>query len=423
MILKASQRGGGADLAIHLMRADENEHVEIHEMRGFVSETLKDAFKETDAISGATQCRQYLFSLSLSPPERERVPIGTFQDAIDRIEARLGLTGQPRAVVFHEKEGRRHAHCVWSRIDAQTMTAKPLPFFKNKLMEVSRDLYLEHGWTMPRGIEDKGNRNPTNFSLAEWQQAKRQGIDPRWIKTTLQQCWKASDNAAALTRAVEERGFILAKGDRRSVVVLDYNGEVYALSRMLDLKTKDVRARIGDGEALPDVESAKKTLADRMTPVIRRHIAESRSGFRKRALFLDIQKAEMREKHRIARAKLDERLESEWRAETRERAVRLPKGLLSLWSRLTGQYQKLRAQNEGEAQATRARHGMERQALIDDQLRERSGLQNDIKSLRQRQARDLLDLRKDIAQYMGFARGDPASGLIRGKSTERDFEL
>ncbi len=214
MILKASQRGGAADLAVHLMRADENEHVEIHELRGFASETLKDAFKETDAISRATQCHQYLFSLSLSPPEREHVPIETFQDAIDRIEARLGLTGQPRAVVFHEKEGRRHAHCVWSRIDAQTLTAKPLPFFKNKLMEVSRDLYLEHGWAMPRGIAEKGNRNPTNFTLAEWQQAKRQGIDPRWIKTTLQQCWKTSDNAAALARAVEERGFILAKGDK-----------------------------------------------------------------------------------------------------------------------------------------------------------------------------------------------------------------
>jgi hypothetical protein len=154
MILKGSQRGGGQDLAVHLMRADDNEHIALHELRGFASETLKNAFKETQAISRGTKCRQYLFSLSLSPPEGQRVPVEVFEAAIERIEDRLGLSGQPRAIVFHEKEGRRHAHCVWSRIDAETKTARPLPFFKNKLMDVSRDLYLEHGWRMPRGMID-----------------------------------------------------------------------------------------------------------------------------------------------------------------------------------------------------------------------------------------------------------------------------
>jgi hypothetical protein len=40
-----------------------------------------------------------------------------FEAAIDMAEQRLGLDGHPRAIVFHEKEGRRHAHAVWSRID------------------------------------------------------------------------------------------------------------------------------------------------------------------------------------------------------------------------------------------------------------------------------------------------------------------
>lgn len=38
-------------------------------------------------------------------------------------------------MVFHEKEGRRHARAVWSRIDAETMTAKQLSFFKGTLTE------------------------------------------------------------------------------------------------------------------------------------------------------------------------------------------------------------------------------------------------------------------------------------------------
>ena len=61
MILKASQRGGGQDLAVHLMRLDDNEHVTLHELRGFAADDLKGAFKEAEAISRGTKCDQYLF--------------------------------------------------------------------------------------------------------------------------------------------------------------------------------------------------------------------------------------------------------------------------------------------------------------------------------------------------------------------------
>lgn len=138
MILKGSQRAGGSALAAHLLRNDENDHVTIHQVRGFVRNNLIDAFKEAFAISRGTKCKQFLFSLSLSPPPDETVPIDVFE-AIDKIEARLGLIGQPRAIVFHEKNGRRHAHCVWSRIDAKSMRARQMGHFKLKLHELSRE--------------------------------------------------------------------------------------------------------------------------------------------------------------------------------------------------------------------------------------------------------------------------------------------
>src|SRR5688572_24474410 len=135
MILKASQRGGGKQLGLHLTRTDDNEHVEVYEIRGFVSEDIIGALKEAYAVSKGTRCKQFLFSVSLNPPPHERVPVDVFENAIARIEQRNGLAGQPRIVVFHEKEGRRHAHAVWSRIDAETMTARNLPFFKAKLRD------------------------------------------------------------------------------------------------------------------------------------------------------------------------------------------------------------------------------------------------------------------------------------------------
>ena len=47
MILEGSQRGNAAKLARHLMNTRDNDHVELHELRGFVSdEQLLDALLE-----------------------------------------------------------------------------------------------------------------------------------------------------------------------------------------------------------------------------------------------------------------------------------------------------------------------------------------------------------------------------------------
>ncbi|MGU3420844.1 relaxase/mobilization nuclease domain-containing protein [Methylobacterium sp. D54C] len=418
MILKGSQRGGGQDLAAHLLRTDDNEHVRVHELREFASDNLRGAFKEAEAISRGTKCRQYLFSLSFSPPESARVSEAEFVKAIDEAEKRLGLDGQPRAVVFHEKEGRLHAHGVWSRIDAATMTARPVPFFKNKLVALSRDLYLDHGWDMPRGIAQAGMRDPKNFTLGEWQQAKRHGKDPRWLKAAVQSCWQASDSGAAFSSALEEHGCFLARGDRRGHVIIDHDGEVHSLSRVLGLKTKDLKARLGDGEALPSVEATRQTVGERMTPALKRHVAESREKFGKPSALLGDAKAQMTLRHRDGRGKLEHDQKLTWDAETKVRAARLPKGLVGIWHRITGKYQEVRAQNEAEAKASRERQAEERQRLIDRQRDERARLQVMFKELRKRQAEELLELRRELGRFFKFSRG-----LDSGPAQKREISL
>jgi len=185
MILHGNQRGGGRDLTLHLLK-DENEHVDVYDIRGFVSDDVESAFNEAYAISKGTKAKQFLYSLSLNPPPQEQVSTESFEQAIERVEDTLNLKDQPRVIVFHEKEGRRHCHAVWSRIDTQEMKAIPLPHTKRKLMELSRELYVQHGWGMPRGMMNSAEKDPKNFTLAERQQAKRLGKDPREIKQALQ---------------------------------------------------------------------------------------------------------------------------------------------------------------------------------------------------------------------------------------------
>jgi len=114
MILHGNPRGSGRDLAIHLLRDDENDHVEIHQIRGFIADDVRGAFQEAQAMSSATKAKQYLYSLSLSPPKSGNVSAEEFESAINKAEKALGLSGQPRVIVFHEKGDQRdrHAHAV-----------------------------------------------------------------------------------------------------------------------------------------------------------------------------------------------------------------------------------------------------------------------------------------------------------------------
>lgn len=293
MILKGSQRAGGRQLAAHLLKTTENEHVDVHELRGFMADDLHSAFNEIYAVSKGTRAQQPFFSLSLSPPPAERVSIDTFEAAIEQAEHKLGLDGQPRAVVFHEKEGRRHAHVVWSRIDTDDMKAINLPHFKLKLKDLSRELYLEHEWKMPAGLADTKDRNPLNFAREEWQQAKRAGLNPKDMKRVFQDCWAISDSRKAFAQALHSQGLVLARGDRRGFVAVDYQGEVYAIAKYTGTRTKAVREKLGDPETLPSAEQAKAQIADSMSDKLKRHLHQAEKDKQRHSASFEFKRKEL----------------------------------------------------------------------------------------------------------------------------------
>ncbi|MEM7781656.1 MAG: relaxase/mobilization nuclease domain-containing protein, partial [Pseudomonadota bacterium] len=202
MILNGNERSGAARLARHLMNAQDNEHVELHDLRGFVADDLHGALLESEAIAKGTRCEKHLFSLSLNPPQDADVPIEAFEAAIEKIEKQLGLENQPRAIVFHEKEGRRHAHAVWSKIDGEKMKAVNLSFYKRDLTRLSKELFLEHGWSLPNGLKDQRLRDPLSFTLEEWQQGKRTGLGAKQTKTLIRDCWNSSDTRQSFEAAL-----------------------------------------------------------------------------------------------------------------------------------------------------------------------------------------------------------------------------
>jgi len=399
MILKASQRGGSKQLARHLLRTDENEHVEVHEIRRFMSQDLGGALSEAHAVSLHTRCKQFLFSVSLSPPAQERVSVETFENAIERIEQRTGLAGQPRVVVFHEKEGRRHAHAVWSRIDAETMTARNLPFFKMKLRDLSRELYLENGWKMPRGLMNSRR-------------------DPRDLKELMQECWAVSNSKSAFMQALKARGLTLAKGDRRGHVAITPEGEVLSVARYTGKKTKEIEKRLGSPDSLPSAQAARAQLAKDLSANFMRLRREAEHQKRRDLAPLDQQRMSMVQAQRAERAKLKAGQERRWAEETRARAERFDKGLKGLWGRLSGKHAEVQRQNEREAYVALARDRAQRQAVIDGQMRDRQGLQAQIKAVRERHAALLKELRADQQAAKQIARAEPAPKVSQAFSQE-----
>jgi len=419
MILVGNQRGGARNLAMHLMKP-ENDHVNVHEVRGFACDDLGGAFHEAYAVSRGTRCKQFLFSLSLNPPQNERVSTEVFENAIDRIETKLGLTGQPRAIVFHEKEGRRHAHAVWSRINADEMKAVQLSHSRTKLMDVSRELYREHGWNMPKGLADRSQRDPKNFTLAEWQQAKRQGKDPRTIKTALQDAWAISDSKAALTHALEERGFKLARGDRRGFVALDYKGEPYALAKWAGVKTKEVRARIGDPNALPSILEAKAQIAHEIIPALDRMHAELKAKECKRQEEQKRRKQEQIERQRTMRQTQLQMMETRQAEEARRRQTRFRSGLSGAWDVLRGKHKRISQQNEHEAWAAIKRDRTQKDELVFRHLQQRQHLKLQALQLRHNFKAQTQELKQDAQHYERMAETSPNARLQRLREKRQD---
>lgn len=269
MIPKASQRGGGKDLATHLLNAFDNELVEVAEVSGAIAPDLHGAFAEWEAIAtGLTKCRNYLYSLSVNPDIGQgQLSRAQYMDYVDRVEKALGLSGQPRAVVYHIKNGREHCHVVWSRIDYQNEKAVHLAFDREKLMMVTRQFAREHGLELPEGYgPGRFDERRQKVSLYERAQERATGLSKEERQLQVTQAWRQSDSPKAFVRALEDLGYMLATGNRPYVLV-DIYGGMNALPKLIDdrsVRTKDIRAFLAQEfppESLPTVDEAKALVA------------------------------------------------------------------------------------------------------------------------------------------------------------------
>jgi hypothetical protein len=270
MIIKGGSRAGPQQLAAHLLRADTNERVDILELDSAVDD-LAATFRDWQTLSEGTSGTKGLYHVNIDPDARYDMTPAQWAEAVAVLEKELGLDGQPRAVVLHEKKGRQHIHIVWARTDLETMTMRSDSNNYLAHERASQKLELAFGHEPVPGKHAKRDRNKqpdfprAEVNHGEWQQAERSGVSVADRRAQIAALKEASDKGAAFKAALEEAGYMLAQGDKRDFVLVTAEGSVLSLSRELKMKAAEVRAFMADVDraALPTASEAKTAQRDR----------------------------------------------------------------------------------------------------------------------------------------------------------------
>lgn len=267
MIIKTSVRGNGGKLADYLLKDKKNDRAELLEMRGWTAATLKKAFSLSEEIAQQkTHCENPFYHVAFRAAPGEDLTAEQWTQCAEQLESQLGLEGHHRAMVMHTYKGEKHLHVVWDRIDENTLKAAELKYEHLRCKDVARTLEKELGLQRVRNQKRDPERELAAPTMAEEQQARRKGQELKDQRGALREAWEQSTDGQSFAAALDERGFILAQGDKRDYVAIDRQGSVYSIGkRTTGATASQVRGKLTDldREQIPSVEQARAGLAER----------------------------------------------------------------------------------------------------------------------------------------------------------------
>ena len=264
MIIKGGAAGNIGFWSRHLLRDDTNDEVRLVDISGLMADNLPAALREMQAIARQSRSRgNFMYQANINPRHDEELTPAQWTKAVERLEKNLNLAGHQRIIVEHVKNGRRHRHAIWNRVDVETL----------KVTDI-KDNYAVHARTA-RELEQMFGLRPTPSErrkdksaerLWERRAEERSGISREQISEDLTRIWSETTTGRAFREAIELAGYILARGDRRDFCVVDAAGTAHSLARRLKgVSVEEIRTRMADIDkaSLPSVAEARKMQRDR----------------------------------------------------------------------------------------------------------------------------------------------------------------
>jgi hypothetical protein len=237
VIINGGSRSNGRFFAKHLTNTEENERVTLCEVRNLAAESVAEAFREMEGIALGTQCKNYFYHANINPLDTEQLTQEQWNQAIDMLEANLGLQGHARFVVEHQKKSRTHRHIIWLRIDVESMRAVKMTDDYEQHQATARQ--LEKSFRLKRGRsvlgphKAKGLRPVRRPKPWESFRGRKSGIDPQAMQEQISSLYRRSRNAEEFMHALKEHHWQLVRGDRQDFCVVDIAGHVHSLAKRL----------------------------------------------------------------------------------------------------------------------------------------------------------------------------------------------
>lgn len=207
---------------------------------------LVETMHDFQIMTKATRGNTGIFHVNIDPrkDEGDQFNLEDWHKCVADVEKEFNLTGQPRAVVMHSKNQRKHIHVMWQLTDMETCKLKPINKYKLRLMKVANDLTHDLGL-------GKVNRKFTGRSYTRGEQlaAERRGekLDPAERKQLILDLWKKAPTGADFVKFCLRRGYQIATGDKAKFVLIHREtGELVGnlLRHLKGVKLREVQEKL-----------------------------------------------------------------------------------------------------------------------------------------------------------------------------------
>ena len=281
MIIKGKSRAQAAQAGKYLLDKGKNDRAELIEIKGTLSQNVKDAMREMEAVAAGSQCEKFLYHASINLKEGEQLTPEQWRYSVDLLAKNLGLEGHQRIVAEHFKDNRTHQHIIFNRVNPETLKAVHMSKSYHAHELTARQLEREFCLDKVRGMhhlennEPPAERGPTHNEI---KQAEKTGVNVRKWRAEIRQL-AGGATGAELIAALEAKGHMVARGDKVDVVILDPTGTPHRMAQSLGLRVKDLKERLSDIDPanLPNVDQVQEQQKAKLAEIERARVEQEKA--------------------------------------------------------------------------------------------------------------------------------------------------
>ncbi|WP_309383979.1 relaxase/mobilization nuclease domain-containing protein [Cerasicoccus frondis] len=212
------------------------------------SEALK---KSSGQSMRGSKLQKPVFSYSLSWHPDQKPSRAHMEDTALQSLDHLGLSAYETVMVCHNDEAHPHVHVIVNKVHPETGMVADTRNSKRKIQ---------------RFASDYERQTKIYCQQREDNRAKQErGLQTRYRDPVIKNAWAQSDCGKAFVSALSSKGYILAQGRKRLVIVDPHGKAINPMPHLEDVRTRQFKDRLRDLDLsrLPQAEDVQRAINQR----------------------------------------------------------------------------------------------------------------------------------------------------------------